>query len=260
MQYSTEEVRVRDTGVHLRRQGSGEPILFLHGAAGVTKWLPFFDQLAENHELLIPDHPGFGNSDDPKEIRSVPDVAMFYLDFIEQLGLKNIHLIGHSLGGWIAAELAIRDRSSLKSLTLIAPAGIRVPGVPFGDVFLWSREEHARNLYFDQALSEQLIGYTPTEEEIEIQVKNRYSFAKLAWQPRLFNPDLEKWLHRIRLPAHVLWGANDKITPAANAELWKQRLPQASVTLIQDCGHLPQVEQSARAAEDIKQFIQEVSA
>jgi pimeloyl-ACP methyl ester carboxylesterase len=101
-------------------------VLFLHGAGGVR--LPFFDALAEHYELLVPEHPGFGGSDDPSWIQSMPDLAMFYLDLVEEAGLDRIHLIGNSLGGWLAAEILIRDRSRFRSFVQLAPAGIRVKG------------------------------------------------------------------------------------------------------------------------------------
>ncbi|MBN9003484.1 MAG: alpha/beta fold hydrolase, partial [Rhizobiales bacterium] len=67
------------------RQGKGPPVLFIHGANGVGPWLPFFEKLSTHYDLLIPDHPGFGRSDVPAWIKSVPDLAFFYLDFIEKL-------------------------------------------------------------------------------------------------------------------------------------------------------------------------------
>ena len=97
------ELRVRGVTINLHRAGHGPTVLFLHGAGGVPQWLPFFDMLAESYELLVPEHPGFGGSDDPPWIRSMPDLAMFYLDLLEEVGLDRIHLIGNSLGGWLAA-------------------------------------------------------------------------------------------------------------------------------------------------------------
>src|SRR5262245_38055386 len=121
--------RVRDISVRILRDGQGEPLLFLHGAGGFPPWLPFFERLAAHFDVLIPEHPGFGKSDNPPWIRNIADLAMYYLDFLDELGSPKVHLIGHSLGGWTAAELAVRNTSRLASLTLLAPAGIRVKGL-----------------------------------------------------------------------------------------------------------------------------------
>src|SRR5438270_12635345 len=110
------ELKVRDVRIRLHRAGRGPTVLFLHGAGGVPQWLPFFDALAERYEVLVPEHPGFGGSDDPQCIRSMPDLAMFYLDLIDAMGLDRIHLIGNSLGRWLAAEVLIRDRARFRTL------------------------------------------------------------------------------------------------------------------------------------------------
>src|SRR5580692_8923182 len=108
-------LKVRDVAIKLHRAGRGPTVLFLHGAGGVPQWLPFFEALAESYELLVPEHLGFGGSDDPPWIHSMPDLAMFYLDLLEETGLDRIDLIGNSLGGWLAAEILIRDRSRFRS-------------------------------------------------------------------------------------------------------------------------------------------------
>src|SRR5947199_362105 len=123
MPAQTTELRVRDVRIKLHRAGNGPTVLFLHGAGGVPQWLPFFDVLAEQYEVLVPEHPGFGGSDDPPWIRSVADLALFYLDLVEEAGLDRIHLVGNSLGGWLAAEILIRDRARFRSLVQLAPAG-----------------------------------------------------------------------------------------------------------------------------------------
>ena len=99
MPAQTTDLRVRDVRIRLHRAGSGQTVLFLHGAGGVPQWLPFFDKLAEHYEILVPEHPGFGGSDDPPWIRSISDLALFYLDLVEETGLDRIHLIGNSLAG-----------------------------------------------------------------------------------------------------------------------------------------------------------------
>src|SRR5437763_4990434 len=145
MPAQTTELRVRDVRIKLHHAGNGPTVLFLHGAGGVPQWLPFFDALAEHYDLLVPEHPGFGGSDDPPWIRSISDLALFYLDLVEEAGLDRIHLIGNSLGGWLAAEILIRDRARFRSLVQLAPAGLRVKGVPCGDNVTWGPAEAQRN-------------------------------------------------------------------------------------------------------------------
>ena len=252
-------LKVRDVTVKLHRAGRGATVLFLHGVGGVPQWLPFFDALAERYELLVPEHPGFGGSDDPPWITSMSDLAMFYLDLVEEAGLDRIHLIGNSLGGWLAAEILIRDRSRFRSLVQLAPAGIRVKGVPCGDNFIWGPEEAVRNLYHDQAFADRVLALTPSEAQIDLMLKNRFTVAKLGWQPRWFNPDLEKWLHRIKLPSLIVWGDDDKIMPPANAALWCDRLRDARLVMIESCGHLPHVEHAPLVAGHVLDFLEGVA-
>jgi pimeloyl-ACP methyl ester carboxylesterase len=252
-----QSVRIDDANISLRRAGKGPPLLFLHGAEGYSQWLPFFDALAERYELLVPEHPGFGASDDPPLIRSVADMALFYLDFLETLQLRDLHVVGHSLGGWIAAEMLIRDRSRARSLTLISSAGLRVEGVPSGDLFIWNREELLRNVFYNQAYADIALSLQPTEEQLDVILKNRFTATKLGWQPRWFNPDLEKWLHRLKLPALVIWGAEDKIMPAAYATRWHERMPNARLVMIEKCGHVPQVEKLAETIGPLNDFLAE---
>jgi pimeloyl-ACP methyl ester carboxylesterase len=251
---------VRDISVRLFTAGDGPPLMFLHGAEGIEHWLPFFDLLAARHTVLAPEHPGFGGSDNPPFIRDVGDAAMYYLDFFDDLlganGHEKIHLVGHSLGGWIAAELATRNCSHLKSLTLLAPAGVRVKGVPSGDNFIWSPDETARNLVHDQALADTAIAERAamTAEEAERALVNRYAAAKYGWEPRWFNPALERWLHRIAAPTLIVWGAEDKLLPAQYAEVWRREVPGATVEIIPACGHLPHVEHAELVAKQILEF------
>jgi pimeloyl-ACP methyl ester carboxylesterase len=256
---TSEYLTILGARIHLRRAGKGAPLLFLHGAGGVPVWLPFFDKLAARFEVLVPDHPGFGASDTPPWLRNIGDAAYYYLDLIDALSLAKLHVVGASLGGWIAVETAVRDCSRLASLTLIAPAGLRVAGVQAGDPFIWSPEESARNLYFDQSFAERMLAAPVTSETADLQLKNRFAFARLAWQPRLFNPDLERWLHRIKTPVQLVWGNEDKVLPVAYAQAWLKKLPRARLLPIPSCGHLPQVEQPDAVANVIGVFVREVA-
>jgi pimeloyl-ACP methyl ester carboxylesterase len=249
---------VRDVGVRLMRGGSGPPVLFLHGANGWPQWTPFFERLAEKCDVRVPEHPGFGASDDPSWLRNVADLAMYYLDFLDGLGesgIDKVHLIGHSLGGWTAAELAVRSCARLASLTLLAPAGLRVKGIASGDNFIWAPDEALRNVYYDQSIAERILALPISDEAADIALTNRFAAAKFGWEPRWFSPSLERWLHRVSVPTLVLWGAEDRLFPKEYAARWGERIPQASVEIIPQCGHVPIVEKADVAARHVLDLI-----
>ena len=247
--------KVRDVNVRMLRGGSGPPVVFLHGANGLPPWLPFFDLLAAKCDLRVPEHPGYGTSDNPAWLRNVGDLAMYYLDFLDELGLDKVHLIGQSLGGWAAAEVAVRNCSRIASLTLLAPAGIRVKGQLSGDNFIWDAEESIRNLYHDQSIADRMLGLTLSEDEVDIALSNRFTTTKLGWEPRWYNPALERWLHRIKVPTLVVWGENDKLFPSAYAARWGERVPNSKVEIIPQCGHVPAIEKPDITAKKILDLI-----
>lgn len=241
--------------VSVLRGGAGDPLLFLHGAAGAGRWLPFMKLLAEKFEVIVPEHPGFGLSETPPWLDNIGDLAYFYLDLIEALRLKNVHLLGNSLGGWIASEIAIRDQHPFRTLTLVAPAGIRVDGTPTADIFLWSREELTRNLFYNQNMAENMLNTPLSEEEQNIQLRNSITMAKLAWQPRLNDPDLKKWLHRIHLPTLIVWGDSDRLIPPAYGPAFQSLIPGSRLEVIPQCGHLPHIERTAEFVSAVGKFI-----
>jgi pimeloyl-ACP methyl ester carboxylesterase len=204
--------------------------------------MPFMQQLAERFDVLVPEHPGYGLSDEPGWLENIHDVAYFYLDFLEHLELDNVTVVGSSMGGWMAMELAVRDASRLASLVLVAPAGISAPGVQPADIFLMSAEELVRNLFFDQRLAEARLAEPVTAEALDIALKNKHTTARLAWEPRLHDPFLPKWLHRIDVPVKIIWGKEDRILPIAFMEEYKRLIPKAQTRVVEGAGHLPQAE------------------
>lgn len=252
---SESTVEVLGAKVFVRRGGVGEPLLFLHGAGGVPMWLPVFEQLAKRYHVIVPDHPLFGRSDVPEWLDDISDMAYFYLDFLEKVGLRNVHLVGNSLGGWIALEVAVRSTARLKSLTLVSAAGIHVKGVPKADIFMMNPEETARALYVDDNLIQQMIAFQPTPEQMDTIYKNRIATAKLGWQPRLFNPKLHKWLHRINVPTHIVWGDSDKIIPPPYGDAFKKLIAGSKLTVIPNSGHLPHVERMQPFVSAVQGFL-----
>jgi pimeloyl-ACP methyl ester carboxylesterase len=255
-----ETLITRGTRVRVRRAGSGKQVLFLHGAGGWPPWLPFFERLSRRFALTVPEHPSFGASDDPQWLRDVADLAMYYLDLLDSACSSPVHVIGHSLGGWTAAEAAIRNTRRIASLTLLAPAGIRVKGIPPGDNFIWSPEEAIRNRYYNQSLADALLQAPPDEAQLDVDLQNRVAAVKFGWEPRWFNPALEKWLHRIAVPTHVVWGVQDKILPSAYAPLWGERIGGAQISMVEACGHSPHIEQCDLVTEKVIAFVDRAGA
>lgn len=246
--------KVRDVTVRMLKGGSGPQVIFLHGANGLPVWLPFFDMLAAKCDVMVPEHPGFGTSDNPPWLRNIADLAMYYLDFLDALPGK-VHLIGLSLGGWTAAEIAVRNCAKLASLTLLDPAGIRVKGHTSGDNFIWDADEAIRNIYYDQKIADQILAMPVSDEQADIMLTNRYAATKFGWEPRWFNPSLERWLHRISVPTQVVWGENDKLFPAIYAKRWGELIPNCKVTILPQCGHVPSTEKPEVTAKLVLDLI-----
>lgn len=248
------------TALHYFRRGSGQPLLYLHGVGGVAAWLPWMDDLARRYDVIVPDHPGFGDSPMPDWLDSIHDLAYFYLDVIEELGLDRVLVVGHSMGGWLALEMAVRNTSRMAGLALVAPAGLRLRGARPFDIFLESPEASARAAYYDQTIAERLIAAPQSEADVDRLLRNRLTSARLTWEPRLFDPHLHKWLHRVDVPTAVLWGANDGILPPAMQAEFVRLIPGATAETVPHCGHVPMIEAPEAFAAFIDRFAQGVPA
>ena len=241
---------VRGQSLKVEDRGSGPTLLFLHGAGG-SNWSPMLEQLSKEFRVVAPEHPGFGRTTIPEWMMTMGDLAFFYLDLIEALDLNDVHLVGHSLGGWLTGEIAIRDTARLKSVTLMAPAGIANPDAPFGDIFLWGPEEAAYNQFYSKELAEKRLQATP---DLDIVLQNKAAAARLGWSPRLCNPQLVHWIHRINRPAQFIWGKQDKIIPYDCRKAWIDGIDGAVLETLDECGHSIHSEKAAQAADLIGAF------
>jgi len=254
--HTTSKIAVRGCSIGLMRGGAGRPLLILHGAGGAGTWLPYMADLAARHDVIVPEHPGFGASDTPDWLDNVPDVANFYLDVLDQLDLTGVDLVGFSLGGWIAAELAVRNTRRLASLTLVDAAGVHVKGVERVDIFLLNDEQRIRTMFHDPRRADPMLERLRQPEFEDIELKNRTTTAKLTWQPRGYDPHLYKWLHRIDVPTLLVWGANDRVFPKDYAFAYQRLIPGSRVEIIPECGHLPQVEQRQAFVAALEGFLE----
>jgi pimeloyl-ACP methyl ester carboxylesterase len=255
----TETLKVNDVKLTLRRAGEGETLLLLHGANGSASWLPVFEELSKKFHVILPDHPGFGDTAPPDWMDNISDMAYFYLDVIDTLGLDNFHLAGHSMGGWMAAEIGVRDGHRIKSLTLVSAAGIWVKGTPMGDLFAWSPQETTHQVFAQKSVINQMLALQPSDEELEVTLKNRQMAARLCWAPRLHNPDLRKWLHRLKMPTLILWGDSDGIFPEPYAHAYRELIPGSQLEVYKNCGHVPMLEARDDFLDRLTAFTQGVS-
>jgi pimeloyl-ACP methyl ester carboxylesterase len=244
MSYVEEFVTVAGASIRLLRGGDvgAPPLVFLHGAGGHVGWMGFLDALAQDYAVFAPEHPGFDRSDDPPWLDEIGDLAYFYLDFIETLGLDRVHLIGTSLGGWIAAELAVRNQTRLASLTLACAVGITANGKPIDDIFRMPVEENLRRFYADPERAARRLG-DMAKVDMNIVAKNRATVTRLAYRPRFYNPNLAKWLHRVTVPTLLVWGDKDGLVPPEFGEAYRTAIPGSRFVVLNDAGHAPFDEQ-----------------
>ena len=254
MPFTDHFVEVDGCRTHYRRTGKGTPLVFLHGAGGAPQVLPFMERLAQRFDVLVPDAPGYGQSDEPAWLENIHDVAYFYLDFLAALNLEKALIVGTSMGGWMAMEMAVRNTSRVGALVLVSPAGIRADGAEPADIFLLSPEDTVRRLFHDPKYAEARLAIPETPESIDLALKNRHTTARLAWEPRLHDPMLPKWLHRIDVPVSIVWGAQDRILPVGIAHELKRLLPKAELRIFESCGHLPQVEKADEFCDLVVRF------
>ena len=252
--YAASVLAIRGCRIRLMRGGAGRPLVILHGANGAT-WAPFMQQLSRNFDVIAPEHPGFGESDTPDWLDTVHDLAYFYLDVLDELKLDGVHLVGLSLGGWIAAELAVRSTRRLASLTLAGAAGLYVDGVKQMDPFLRTDEQRLRDFFHDQNKANDVVARALRPELEDVMLKNRTTVAKLTWQPRGHDPHLGKWLHRIDVPTLLIWGEHDKMFPKEHALAYQRLIPGAKVAIVPQCGHVPQIEKPDEFVAEIEAFL-----
>jgi pimeloyl-ACP methyl ester carboxylesterase len=247
-------------GVQLEvvERGQGRPILLLHGEDGLDPKAPFLDLLAAHGRVIAPSHPGFGHSLEGDTIDTIDDLSYLYLDLLAAQDLRQVIVIGCSLGGWIAAEMAVKCTDRLAKLILIAPLGIKVGDretrdIP--DIFALPADEVARLHY--HAPSQATVDYTTlSDDELTVIARNREATALYVWEPYFHNPKLRQRLRRINIPTLLLWGASDRfVSPGYYGAAYREAIPGARLEIIGQAGHFPHIEQPETFVEHVRTFL-----
>jgi pimeloyl-ACP methyl ester carboxylesterase len=252
-------INVGGASIHYLVGGSGEPIVALHGFDGNPGWLPVYDELAQRFTVYAPTHPGFAGSDRPPWLESFTDLSRFYLWILQELNLGKATLLGFSIGGWLASEIAVLSPHIIERLILVDAMGIKPRKDEIADIFLHGSEGTRRLSISDPKQVpnyELLFGRKPSPEEREANAINREAAIRYCWKPYMHDPSLPFLLPRLRnLPALIVWGKEDRIVPLESAELYRRAIPDAELELIEHCGHLPHLERPAEFLRIVKGFL-----
>ena len=257
--WTEQFVEAAGASLQLVKGGSGPPLLILHGELGHHGWLRWHDALAQDYTLYAPSHPGFGGTERQEWVMNMRDLAGWYLEAIDDLGLAGANLMGFSLGGWLAAEMATMSPDTFNKLTLVSPAGIRPPEGEIYDMFLVVAKEFLTAGFYDTAATPEFLQVCPDDagpELAEAWEVAREEACRLSWRPYMHYPALPNLLHRLkRLPTQIIWGREDAIVPVSAGRVYQESIPGAGLTVLDNCGHNPHIEQTDQFVAIVKDFL-----
>jgi pimeloyl-ACP methyl ester carboxylesterase len=257
---SLSHVTVNGVALEISQQGEGRPLLFLHAghpSGRIDPAAPVLARLAQNARVLAPTHPGFGAAAAPAHLTTVDDLAYLYLDLLDALDVRDAVLVGVSLGGWIAAEMAVKSTARLSHLVLANSVGIKSTPPDtreIADIFAMTDKELAERSYADPARMARDPRTLP-ESELLLIARSRESTGRYGWTPYMHDPKLKGRLHRARLPTLVLWGAADRIAEPDYGRRFAAAIPGARFAQIEGAGHFPHLEQPEAFARAIEEFL-----
>lgn len=262
MEHTTVSVRNGLFTTHLLRGGQGAPLVYLHAAGGLQEGSPWLGALARHYTVYAPWHPGWGPSTGLEHLDDVRDLATYYLDLFDALGLRRVALVGHSFGGMVAAEVAAQCGAYVDKLVLVAPVGLWRDDAPVADIFTMSPRELVEAAVADPTgpLAQQLVQQQVEEPERQaaLQLERIQALAaagKFLWP--IPDKGLKKRLHRITAPTLLLWGEADRLVPPVYAEEFRARLVNApvQVQVVPGAGHLLPLEQTGTFVQAVCAFL-----
>jgi len=257
--FTEELVEAADVRVQLRYGGSGEPLLVLHGELGVPGWFRAYELLAEHFTVYVPSLPGFGRSARPDWIASVRDLAAWVTWFARDLKVPQpLHVIGCSMGGWIAAEIATVNASIFKKMVLVDAAGLKPEEGHVWDYFIHSSKEAFAQAFYDPAQSPEYAKYYGkawTPEEEEVVERDRETAVRLLWKPYMRSHTLPALLPGVATPTLVVWGRHDTIIPLNACHLYQRAIKGATAKVLDRCGHMPEMEQPEAFVQVVLDFL-----
>jgi pimeloyl-ACP methyl ester carboxylesterase len=233
--------------------GTGRPVLLLHGGGGPQTVSEFGARLAAElpAHVVVPTHPGFGGTPRPDELTTISGLAKVYAELLDELDLDDVTVIGNSIGGWIAAELALLGSPRVGSMVLVDPVGIVVPDHPVVDFFALTFPEIAELSYHNPDGFRIDPAALPPAAQEQLAA-NRAALAVYAGE--MVDPALRGRLAAITLPTLVIWGDSDRIADPGYGQAYADAIPGAGFEVLPQTGHLPQLESPDLLLSAVRSF------
>jgi pimeloyl-ACP methyl ester carboxylesterase len=255
MQINDLDITGTTTPVSYSERGAGHPFLILHGGGGPQTVTGFADLLAaERHAYVItPTHPGFDGTPRPDGFTTIGQLAQLYIALLDRLNLDDVTVVGNSIGGWIAAEMALLDATRISSIELVDAVGIEVPGHPVVDFFTLTFPEIAQRSYYEPDKF-RIDPSTMTPQQQAGLAGNRAALSVYAGDTSTMDPTLRERLSAVAVPGRVIWGDHDRIADPDYGRAYANAIPNAEFVLLTETGHLPQLEVPKRLVPAVWDF------
>ena len=260
--FTEEFVEAAGVRIQLRKGGKGAPLLVLHSELGVPDWLRAHEELAKHFTVYVPSLPGFGQSERPDWIVNIRDLAAWVTWCARDLKLPQpMNVIGFSMGGWVAAEIATMNSSIFKKMVLVGAAGLKPEEGEIWDYFLHSGPEALKQAFYDPQQSPEYAQYYGGEWrdwtlEVAGQIEiNREMAARLLWKPYMWSYTLPALLHGIATPTLLVWGREDAIVAVNVCQLYQRAIKGATALVLEHCGHMPEMEQPEAFVKGVLDFL-----
>src|ERR1700727_2641618 len=241
-----------DLEVTVDEQGEGRPLLLLHGGGGPPSMGPLPSALSETFAVIAPVHPGFAGTPRPEWYTGIDDIALTYLQLLEQRDLRDVLVVGSSVGGWIASEMAVREHERISGTVLVNAVGISVEGIELADFFSLTPQELIARSFHDPAAAPDPTQLPP--EARDMQAANAATLAEYAREPYMHDPKLRRRLALVPTPVVVIWGESDQVAPEPYGRAYAASFPHGRVEPSPEAGHLPHLEQPELVLKALRRF------
>jgi pimeloyl-ACP methyl ester carboxylesterase len=257
--WASEKISVGEAELQVIKGGSGKPLLVFQGELGDPGWLTWHSKLAAEHTLWVPQHPGFGKSPHVDWLMDLRDLAAFYARFVREQKLIPADVIGFSLGGWLAAEMAAQNSGQFARMILVGATGLRPPKGEIMDMFTVTARTYLNHNVLDPHNNPEfnrLFGGEQTPAQFEAWEDARAATARIAWKPYMFDQAMPHLLENvIGLPTLLIWGRQDPVVPLSTGELYHQKIAGSRLVVLEKCGHMPEVEQTEDFVREVRNFL-----